>query len=49
MEKVLQLKNLTLDTCVAFGDANNDKEMLEMVRYGVVMKNGDEDLKKDVK
>ena len=49
LEKVLQLKNLTLDTCVAFGDANNDKEMLEMVRYGVVMKNGEEDLKKDAK
>lgn len=46
LEKILQLKGLSLDTCVAFGDANNDKEMIEMVGCGVAMENGEEDLKK---
>lgn len=46
LEKILKLKNLTLDTCVAFGDANNDKEMIEMVGYGVAMGNSEENLKK---
>lgn len=49
LEKILKLKSLTLDTCVAFGDANNDKEMIEMVGYGVAMGNGEEDLKKVAK
>lgn len=49
LEKILKLKNLTLETCVAFGDANNDKEMLEMVGYGVAMGNAEDDLKKIAK
>ncbi|MGL5278180.1 MAG: Cof-type HAD-IIB family hydrolase [Cetobacterium sp.] len=49
LEKILRLKSLTLDTCIAFGDANNDKEMIEMVGYGVAMENGEEYLKKGAK
>lgn len=49
LEKILKLKGLTLDSCVAFGDANNDKEMIEIVKYGVAMGNADENLKKIAK
>lgn len=49
LEKILKLKGLTLETCVAFGDANNDKEMIEMVGYGVAMGNAEENLKKVAK
>lgn len=36
---------LTSDEVMAFGDAMNDLEMLQMARYGFVMANGDERLK----
>ncbi|MGL4652078.1 HAD family hydrolase [Cetobacterium sp.] len=45
LEKILKDKGLDLESCVAFGDANNDKEMLMMVGYGVAMGNAEEELK----
>ena len=36
------------DECAAFGDAQNDLEMLLAVKYGVAMGNSDEDFKKKV-
>ncbi|MCQ8213087.1 Cof-type HAD-IIB family hydrolase [Cetobacterium somerae] len=49
LERILKIKNLTLETCVAFGDANNDKEMIEMVGYGVAMGNAEDNLKEIAK
>lgn len=36
------------DKCYAFGDSFNDIDILKAVKYGVVMGNGDEDLKKRI-
>lgn len=49
LEEILVKENLSLDTCIAFGDGENDKEMLEAVEYGVAMKNAMDSLKKDVR
>lgn len=49
LERILKIKNLTLETCVAFGDANNDKEMIEMVGCGVAMGNAEDNLKEIAK
>lgn len=48
LEKVLKSYGISLDECAAFGDANNDLEMLTMVKYGVAMGNSDFELKKQV-
>ena len=45
LEKILKDKGLELETCIAFGDANNDKEMLMMVGCGVAMGNAETELK----
>ncbi len=37
------------DEIMAFGDAENDLEMLRMVKYGYIMENADDDLKKEFK
>ena len=37
LEKVLKNYDISVEECVAFGDANNDLEMLTVVGYGVAM------------
>lgn len=48
LEKVLKSHGISVDECVAFGDANNDLEMLKIVKYGVAMGNSDIELKSQV-
>lgn len=45
------LKNLNINSneCIAFGDAENDIEMLQSVKYGVAMENGADSVKRSVK
>lgn len=45
LEKILKIKGLKLDECIAFGDAGNDIEMISMVKYGVAMGNASQDVK----
>lgn len=45
VEKVLAHYGLTRDQAIAFGDGNNDLEMLQTVGTGVAMGNGSEELK----
>ena len=40
LKHVLPLLNLSAKDCMAFGDHENDKEMLELVGYPITMKNG---------
>ncbi|MGL5983593.1 MAG: Cof-type HAD-IIB family hydrolase [Cetobacterium sp.] len=46
LKSILSQKNLLIENCIAFGDANNDKEMLTMAGFGVAMGNAEENLKK---
>ena len=46
LKYLLNYLNIPLDKCAAFGDAENDLEMLLAVKYGVAMGNSDEDFKK---
>lgn len=48
LEKVLKSHGISVDECVAFGDASNDLEMLQVVKYGVAMGNSDIELKRQV-
>ena len=43
---ILDYFGISTDECAAFGDAENDMEMLKAVKYGVAMGNADEDFKK---
>lgn len=45
IEKVAKHFGVNLQNCVAFGDAQNDKEMLQKVGIGVCVKNGADDVK----
>lgn len=45
LEKVAKHFGVKLEDCVAFGDAQNDREMLQKVGLGVCMKNGADDVK----
>ena len=45
MKKVCEHFGINLEDVVAFGDAENDKEMLEVVGMGVAMKNASDDIK----
>lgn len=45
IEKILEYYNLDKSTAIAFGDGNNDIEMLQSVGTGVAMANGSEQLK----
>lgn len=49
LERFLKLKNIDIKNCVAFGDAENDIEMLSLVGYGVAMGNSEEKIKKIAK
>ena len=46
IQQVCDLLNISLDECMAFGDAGNDVEMLQMCGIGVCMGNGKEMAKK---
>lgn len=45
LQNVLERLSLTSDEVIAFGDGLNDKEMLELVKTGVIMANADRRLK----
>lgn len=45
IEKVAKHFGVRLENCVAFGDAQNDREMLQKVGFGVCMKNGADGVK----
>lgn len=44
LKKYLEMKNTSLDECIAFGDTTNDNTVIEIC-YGVCMKNGSDDTK----
>lgn len=46
IEKVLEYYHLKKEDAIAFGDGNNDIEMLQAVGWGVAMENASEQLKK---
>lgn len=45
LKVLLKFENIESEEVIAFGDALNDKEMLEYVDKGIIMGNGDEKLK----
>lgn len=49
LEFLLNKKNIKMSECIAFGDAENDLEMLQEVGYGVAMGNAKENIKNKVK
>lgn len=48
LKKYLDMKNISTDECISFGDTTNDNEMLKLC-YGVCLKNGSEDTKRSAK
>ena len=46
LKKLVESLGLSLKECIAFGDAINDRELLEMCGIGICMGNGSEKLKK---
>ena len=46
---LLKITNGSLDECIAFGDDYGDIEMINKCKYGVVMSNAYESVKKEVK
>lgn len=48
LKRVLKNKGIEISECIAFGDAHNDLEMLELVGIGVAMGNAHEILKNRV-
>lgn len=49
LEQLLKYENIKFEEVITFGDALNDKEMLEKAGLGIIMGNGDERLKKLLK
>lgn len=47
-EKLKNFLDIDPENCFAFGDSYNDYDMLKAVKYGVVMGNGNEELKKRI-
>jgi len=45
IQKVCQYLDISMDHTIAFGDSMNDLEMIQACRYGVVMENGNKELK----
>lgn len=43
LHRLLELWGLEPSELMAFGDANNDKDMLELAQYSYVMKNSQDD------
>ena len=48
IEMLMKKYNVKPSEILAFGDAMNDLEMLQLAKYGFVMKNGDPDLKEKI-
>jgi Cof subfamily protein (haloacid dehalogenase superfamily) len=48
VEKLLEVAGGSLENSYGFGDSYNDLDMLKLVKYGVVMGNGKDSLKKQV-
>ncbi len=46
VKRLAEYAGFDMDDCYGFGDSFNDLDMLKIVKYGVVMANGDEELKK---
>ena len=46
MKQLANYANVKLNEIIAFGNDNNDLEMLKYAGYSVAMKNGNDDLKK---
>ena len=46
---LLKINGGTFNDCIAFGDDYGDVEMLNICKYGAIMKNASEDVKKKVK
>ena len=48
LRQLMEIYHVNEEEMMAFGDARNDLEMLKLVRYGFVMKNGKEFLKEEI-
>lgn len=48
LQQLMDIWDIKSNEVIAFGDAMNDLEMLEMAKYGFVMKNGNDILKKRI-
>lgn len=46
--KLMDIYDIKADEIMAFGDANNDYEMLKLAGYGFVMKNGNDFMKESI-
>lgn len=46
VQKVIEVLNIPIENTICFGDSMNGYEMIQTCRYGVVMENGTEELKK---
>ena len=46
IDKLMNKYHIHSDEIMAFGDARNDKELLQLAGYGFVMKNGTNEMKK---
>lgn len=46
IKKYIKMMNILKEETMAFGDGENDLEMLEFVEYGVALGNGVDELKK---
>lgn len=49
LKDILASKGIQLEECMAFGDSENDLEMIEAVGFGVAMKNAIDDVKAKAK
>ena len=49
IEKLCELKNISIEKTIAFGDNYNDFEMLTTVKQGFLMDNAPDELKKLIK
>lgn len=45
IEGVIDILGITWNNCMAFGDADNDIDMIQKARIGIAMANGSENLK----
>lgn len=47
IERICQKYNISLDDCIAFGDSENDLEMIKVVKYGYAVENAKDILKEN--
>lgn len=48
LSKLMEIWHINADEVMAFGDAGNDLEMLKLAKYGFVMANGTDEMKKAI-